>query len=173
MAEIRTIKANSFFYEDGKRFATVGELELLYVPAGYTNGDNYYSERLPAFWVSRYLISLGKEGQPISAEGRTPYIADSIYEVYDLVNRVGASPISLEEISRYAYYLHETSEDLEFSSDGNYQLKIEKPVWTRTLARRWGLERYYVYRGDEIRIVTPSYPNSCGILLVYKEGQIS
>ena len=78
--------------------------QYLRTPSGYTSDGLY----VRGFWVSRYEISVGNDGNPQSIADRFPVTGINFYDSEKLAEKVGGFLISKEEYNRICMWLVET-----------------------------------------------------------------
>ena len=79
--------------------------QYVYVPEGY-NTEGIY---IPGFWISRYEISKGANGEPCSVAGKFPWVNVNYIEAKEIAESVGADLISGIEYGRICMWLVETN----------------------------------------------------------------
>ncbi len=79
--------------------------QYLRIPAGYTS-DGFY---VRGFWLSRYEISLGNDGNPLSVAGEYPLTNVNYFDAKALAEKVNGFIPSKEEYNRVCMWLVQTN----------------------------------------------------------------
>lgn len=75
--------------------------QYLRIPAGYTSDGLY----VRGFWISRYEISIGDDGNPLSVVNKYPLTNVNFYDAVKLAEQVNGYIIDKEEYNRICMWL--------------------------------------------------------------------
>ena len=79
--------------------------QYIRIPSGYTSDGLY----IRGFWLSRYEISLGNDGTPLSIAGKYPLTNVNFYDAKKLAKKVKGFIPSKEEYNRVCMWLVQTN----------------------------------------------------------------